>query len=93
MASLRHLRAIQQRIKRAEALCEAVILPQMNWQDVGRELRKQFIARADLPCSCDWCHVYQDTPRGQRENYWVMVIGEAMNGNPPSCAISDREGS
>ena len=82
MASLRHLRAIQQRIRRAEALCEAVILPQMNWQDVGRELRKQFIARADLPCSCDWCHVYQDTPRGQRENYWVMVIGEAMNGNP-----------
>jgi hypothetical protein len=81
MAALRHLRAIQQRIKRAYALCEAEILPQNNWQDVGRELRKQFIARAELPCSCDSC-ILQDTPREQRKNYWVMVVCKAMDGDP-----------
>jgi hypothetical protein len=81
---LRRLHAIRRRIKRAEALCEAVILPQMNWQDVGRELRKQFIARADLPCSCYWCRVYQATPRGQRKNYWCFVISKAISGDPSS---------
>ena len=81
MATLRHLRAIQQRIRRAYALCEPEILPQMNWQDVGRELRKQFIAQAQLPCSCDSC-ILQDTPRGQRANYWSVVIFTAIDGDP-----------
>lgn len=83
MATLRHLRAIQQRIRRVYALYEAEILPQMNWQDVGRELRKQFIARADLPCSCDSC-ILQDTPRGQRANYWDFLIFDAIDGDPSS---------
>jgi hypothetical protein len=82
MATLRHLHAIRRRIKRAEALCEAVILPQMNWQDVGRELRKQFIARANLPCSCYWCLIYQSTPRGQRQNYWSALVCAAIHGDP-----------
>jgi hypothetical protein len=81
MATLRHLRAIQQRIRRAYELCEAEILPQMNWQDIGRELRKQFIARANLPCSCDMC-ILQRTPRGQRANYWSALICTAIDGNP-----------
>jgi hypothetical protein len=83
MATLRHLRAIQQRIKRAHALCEAEILPEMNWQDVGREIRKQFIARAPLPCSCDSC-ILQDTPRGQRKSYWDFLIFKAIDGDPSS---------
>jgi hypothetical protein len=81
MATLRHLRAIQQRIKRAYALCEAEILPQMNWQDVGREVRKQFIARVNLPCSCNSC-IFQDTPRGRRQNYWSALVFRAIDGDP-----------
>jgi hypothetical protein len=84
MATLRHLRAIQQRYKRAIALLyEPEILPQMNWQDVGQEVRKQFIARFDLPCSCDSC-MLQDTPRGRRANYWSFLIFNAIDGDPSS---------
>ena len=56
--------------------------PQANWRDVGQELRKIFIERGGQRCTCYWCRVYQDTPHGQRENYWIVVVSEALSGDP-----------
>jgi len=66
------------------------ISPQANWKDVGQGLRK--IWRGRQRCDCYWCSVYQDTPRGQRENYWVAVVGEALDGDPSSLVKHLRRG-
>lgn len=69
---------------------DRAISPQANWKDVGQELRK--IWRGRQRCDCYWCSVYQDTPRGQRENYWVAVVGEALDGDPSSLVKHLRRG-
>jgi hypothetical protein len=69
---------------------DRAISPQANWRDVGQELRK--IWRGRQRCNCYWCSVYQGTPRGQRENYWVAVVSNALDGNPSSLVKHLRRG-
>jgi hypothetical protein len=69
---------------------DRAISPQANWRDVGQELRK--IRRDRQGCDCYWCSVYQDTPRGQRENYWVAVVARALDGDPSSLVKHLRRG-
>jgi hypothetical protein len=67
---------------RASRPPEVEVPPQANWKDVGRELRVRYIAGVGQRCDCDWCSWYQHTRRGRRENYWVVVVALAIEGDP-----------
>ena len=82
-------RARQRRFWKKEL--DRAISPQANWRDVGQELRKIWRRRIQT-CDDYWSSVYQDTPRRQRANYWIRLVGNALHGSPSSLLKHLRRG-
>ena len=74
-------------IKRAAALRE-YIPPRTNWQDVGRDLRRQYIARVTtVPSKAD-----QSTSRSRRAAFLFEMIAYAQSGDPSALGAFLRSG-
>jgi hypothetical protein len=53
-----------------------------NWQDVGRELRRQFIARGGRPYDRNWYRVDHSAPHSRRAAYLFGMVARAQSGDP-----------
>jgi hypothetical protein len=66
--------------------------PRANWQDVGRDLRRQYIVRGGRPYDHDWYRADLSTPRSRRAAFLFQMIAHAQNGDPSALLAFLRSG-